>query len=199
MSCPVPTEPETGKAYPTFLVSLALTYSHHHQSSSSHTHCYNYSLKEVEANIAALTEVQGQSIDTFMKQMDEYRKLQTKIQESLQAKIIQNLIEVVFISDNDKDFVIGKSEVDGLLHRLKSIEGVNFSEANFKRAIEKAGFDFDTVMKEQGGFDLTAVIHVVENLLDDNVPEKDNIFQIDTQQLLPTPIRTNLRNKSKRK
>ena len=148
------------------------------------------SLQQVEANLAELSKVQGQSIDTFMAQMEQYRKLQSRIQESLQAKVIQNLIEVVIISDNDKDFIMDKNEVDGLLHRLKSIEGVDFSERNFKRAIEKAGYSFDTVMQEKGGFDLTAVICVVKNLLDDKVPEQDNIFQIDTQKLLPRDIRT---------
>lgn len=145
-----------------------------------------------------LSKLQGQSVDTLLKQIDEYRIIQAKVQQSLESQIIQNLIDVVIRSDNDQDFIIDKNEVDGLLSRLKSIEGVNFSEANFAKAIAKAGFDVQAVMEKRGGFDLTAVIAVVKNLLDDRVPAKENIFQIDVQRLLPRGLRLQAEQRRKK-
>ena len=56
-------------------------------------------------------------------------------QESLEAKIMQNLISVIMTSDNDKDFLIDPEEVDALMLRLKKIDGVDFSEENFVKAV----------------------------------------------------------------
>lgn len=163
--------------------SLTL-YTHH-----NHYYCCIIldSLQQVEANLKEISKVQGQSVDTLMKQMEEYRKIQQKVQESLEAKIIQNLIDVVIRSDNDQDCIIGADEIDGLFRRLEAIQGVDFSPQNFQRAIERAGYRYQDI--QQGGINLSAVIAVVKNLLDDTVPQNENIFTIDPQRLLPRELR----------
>ena len=106
------------------------------------------------------------------------------VKENLEAKVIQNLISVVMRSDNDKDFVIDPEEVDALILRLKNIDGVDFSEENFQKALEKAGYDPTKVDVKKGGYSIQAVIEVIKNLMDDEVPAEDNIFTIQPEKLL---------------
>ena len=147
-------------------------------------------LKELEKDLNTLTSVQGQNLNVMLKQIEEYKIIQDQIQESLQAKVIQNLITVVIRSDDDQDFVIDKNEVDGLLTKLKTIDGVNFSESNFKKAIAHAGYNVNDVLEQRGGFRLEAVLDVVKNLLDDKVPKEQNIFTLEPEQLLPPKLRS---------
>ena len=91
---------------------------------------------------------------------------------------MQNLISVVLTSDKDSDFVIDPEEIDHLKLRLKAIDGVDFSEENFKKALKMSGYDPDSVDVQKGGYNIKAVLDVMKNLLDDDVPEEDNIFTI---------------------
>jgi hypothetical protein len=139
-------------------------------------------LKEVEHDLRQLAQWEGKNVQTLMEQVEEYRRIQQNVAISLKAKVIQNLMEVVIRSDDDDDFIIDKNEVDGLLTRLKHMDGVDFSEANFHKAISKAGYNVEEVLSEQGGFDLKAVMNVVRNLLDDKA--EDKVFVVHTNELL---------------
>lgn len=141
-------------------------------------------LEKVEGTLEELSKVQGQNVDILIKQVEEYKKVQAQMKKNLEAEVIQNLISVIIRSDDDEDFILDPEEVDGLIMRLKSIDGVDFSEANFKRAVEKAGIKYEEDIHKRGGFNLKVVMEVVKNLLDDKVPEKDNIFTIKTEKAL---------------
>lgn len=147
-------------------------------------------LNEVEQDLRHVAQLEGKNIQTLMEQVEEYRHIQKEIETSLQAKIIQNLMEVVIRSDDDDDFIIDKNEVDGLMTRLKSINGVNFSEDNFKQAIVNAGFNAKDVLEEQGGFDLKVVMKIIQNLLDDRQDQK--VFVLTTSVLLPKELRVQM-------
>ena len=147
-------------------------------------------LKEVEQDLRQLAQLEGRNVQTLMEQVEEYRRIQQEVSTSLKAQVIQNLIEVVIRSDDDDDFIIDKNEVDGLLTRLKCIDGVDFSEENFRKAISKAGYNVEEVLGEQGGFDLKAVMNIVQNLLDDK--EEDKVFVLNTKELLPPGLQVKM-------
>ena len=149
-------------------------------------------LNEVEEDLRQVAQLEGKNIQTLMEQVEEYRQIQSEIETSLQAKIIQNLMEVVIRSDDDDDFIIDKNEVDGLMTRLKSISGVDFSEDNFKQAIANAGFNTNTVLEEQGGFDLKVVMKIIQNLLDDRQDQK--VFTLTTSALLPKDLQVQMQH-----
>lgn len=88
---------------------------------------------------------------------------------------MQNIISVVFSADSDGDFKINPHEVDTLKLRLKTIDGVDFSEENFEKAMKKASSD---------GHDIQALLEVMKNLYDDEVPAEDNIFTIKTEEVM---------------
>ena len=135
-------------------------------------------LQVVEKQLEELAILQGKSVDELSLQVREYREIQEKVEENVKAQIIQNLISVIFTADNDRDFIIDAEEVDGLKYRLTTIEGVDFSEENFNKALTKAGYDPSKIDVKKGGFSIQAVIEVLRNLQDNDVPEDENIFTI---------------------
>lgn len=141
-------------------------------------------LREVENELEELSILQGQSVDVLLKQVREFKEIQENVKEHLEAKVIQNLISVVMHSDDDKDFVIDPEEIDGLILRLKAIDGVDFSEENFAKALRRSGYDPGSVNVKEGGYNIKVVLEVMKNLVDDDVPEKDCIFSIKTDRVL---------------
>ena len=146
------------------------------------THDNAYRLKETEAKLEEISILQGVSVDTLVAQVKEFKEVQADMKESLQTKVLQNLIGVVITADKDKDFVIDPEEVDGLVVRLKSMDGVDFSEENFNKAVTKSGYDPSDATK--GGYSINVVIEVMRNLLDDDVPDEDNIFTLKTDTII---------------
>ena len=98
-------------------------------------------------------------------------------QKNLEASIIQNLLSVIVHSDKDNDFQIDPNEVPTLVLKLQNLNGVTFNEANFRKAMKSSGYS------------LRAVLEITKNLLDDKIPEKDNIFVVKTERLLPKSLK----------
>jgi uncharacterized membrane protein required for colicin V production len=82
---------------------------------------------------------------------------------------------VVVQADADRDFCIGKSEMEVLILRLKMIQGIEFDEANFRKAVS---------MDAEGIIHLSEIMKVLRNLMDDSVAEEDNIFHLKPETLL---------------
>mmetsp|Transcript_20921 Transcript_20921/g.27503 ORF Transcript_20921/g.27503 Transcript_20921/m.27503 type:complete len:184 (-) Transcript_20921:132-683(-) len=132
-------------------------------------------LKEVEGKLEEISILQGQNVDVLVEQVREFKSIQERVKENLEAKVMQNLISVVFSADSDGDFKIDPEEVEGLKLRLKTIEGVDFSEDNFEKALKSASKD---------GYDIQALLDVMKNLFDEEVADEDNIFTIKTETIL---------------
>ena len=128
-------------------------------------------LQVVEKQLEELAILQGKSVDELSLQVREYREIQEKVEENVKAQIIQNLISVIFTADNDRDFLIDDTEIDGLKYRLGAIEGADFSEENFSKALIKADCD-------KGTCSIQVVIEVLRNLNDQDCPEEESIFMI---------------------
>jgi hypothetical protein len=135
-------------------------------------------LQEVENKLSDLSVLQGQSVDELVEQVREYKEISEKVEENVKSQIVQNLISVIFTADRDRDFIIDPEEVDGLKQRLTLIDGVDFSEENFNKALVTAGHDPTQIDVKKGGYSIQAVIKVLRNLMDNDVPEEDNIFTI---------------------
>lgn len=141
-------------------------------------------LEATEAQLRELSVLQDQSVDEMAAQVREFREIQQQMDDHLRAKVMQNLISVVLTADFDNDFVIDPEEIDHLELRLKTMDGVDFSPANFRKALVQSGYDPDQIDVRRGGFGVQAVLAVIRNLMDDSVPEQDNIFTIHAENLL---------------
>ena len=121
-------------------------------------------LKDVESALQVLSGQQGQSIDAFEKQVEENRKLLQNMQKSTKGRVIQNLIDIVYRGDQDMDNVISPEETDRVIAGLKRLGDVVVKEDKLRAAIQ--------------GKSVEAVIDVTQNLMDDNIPQEERIFDI---------------------
>ena len=122
-------------------------------------------LEDVQEALNSITNTQGQSVEEFSKQVDENRRLLKQMKSNLKASILQNLLSVILRSDADSDFIISESETDDLVRRLNNLSGLKLRETKFRAAVL--------------GKSIQSVMDVVKNLLRDDVPEDQIIFELE--------------------
>lgn len=81
-------------------------------------------LEACEDALNELTQTQGQSVEAYEQQVMDMREILAQMQRDLRANIMQNLLAVVIRSDGDGSMSIEEDEVDDLIYRIKSINGV---------------------------------------------------------------------------
>lgn len=122
-------------------------------------------LEDVEQALDAITEVQGQSIETFTRQVEENKQILEKLEENHKCIVLQNIIDVIYRNDVDGDGDIQDHEIDSLISHIKGVNGVQVEEGKFRSAIKGSG----------GG--MSAVLDIVKNLLNEEQGD-DSIFTI---------------------
>mmetsp|Transcript_25688 Transcript_25688/g.37875 ORF Transcript_25688/g.37875 Transcript_25688/m.37875 type:complete len:267 (+) Transcript_25688:110-910(+) len=131
-----------------------------------------HKLEQCQFALNELTKNQITSVDMLVKQVNELKSIQSKMKRNVQAEIIQNVLTIVLSSDIDSDNIIDPEEVNGLIVRIKFMEGFELNEVNFRKKLDK-----------KGGCSLTAVFNIIKNLMDDKVPNEDNIFVIKPEEI----------------
>lgn len=106
---------------------------------------------------------------------NEYKELNAKIKKNLERAVVQQVVTVVVQSDTNRDFTLTPQELEMLVMRLKMIKGIDFDETNFRNAVSQ---------DEDGIIHLAEIMKVLRNLMDDSVPEEDNIFHLKPETLL---------------
>mmetsp|Transcript_15251 Transcript_15251/g.22484 ORF Transcript_15251/g.22484 Transcript_15251/m.22484 type:complete len:253 (+) Transcript_15251:208-966(+) len=119
-------------------------------------------LKEAEASLAKISIAQGMNLETLIKQVEDYKKIQENVKESVKDQILQTLVSAVMNSDMDHDYVIGPNEMGLLCARLKGIPMVKFNEEKFTAAMNEVDGSIlqfskhhltdDVALKEEGIF-----------------------------------------------
>merc|ERR1711915_134748 len=123
-------------------------------------------LEHVEQCLDVITQTQGQSVDAFAEQVAENREILARMQKNLKANILQNLLSVVIRSDGDGSMTIEEDEIDGLIKRIRDINGVLIDDNLFRKAV-----------LENGG-SLQAVMDVVKDLIAGNNDSESEIIKI---------------------
>jgi len=121
-------------------------------------------LEDVQQALSAITSTQDHSIDTFKKQVEDNKTILKQMQSNLKASVLQNLLSVILRSDTDGDLVIDEAEIASLVRRIQNISGVNVNEDRFRQAIS--------------GKSVQAVMEIVKNLLNDDTPPDQRIFEL---------------------
>jgi cell division protein FtsB len=123
-------------------------------------------LQDVEESLAYITKGQTQSVAALEKQVEQDKKILSKMHRSTKGAVLQNLISVIQRADVDGDMMIGEEEVDHVIKGLDS--NIVVSRVHEDRLREKI-----TVKSTE------AVIAVVKNLMSDHVPPEERIFEIE--------------------
>lgn len=136
---------------------------------------YLFRLEGVEEELVGIAEAAQTNVNRLVEINQEWRDLNAKIKKNLERSVVQQVVTVVVQSDANRDFTIGTKELEMLVMRLNMIKGIVFDEANFRNMISR---DADGIVH------LSEIMKVLRNLMDDSVPEGDNIFHLKPETLL---------------
>jgi hypothetical protein len=129
-------------------------------------------LEHVEEELGEIAKSAQTNVNRLVQIVSENAILQAKIKLHLEQQVIQNVMTIVVTADSNRDWTLCKAEMEMLVMRLKAMPGIEFDEANFRKVCRK---DSLTVAE---------IMNVLRNLLDDDVPEEDNIFHLKPRELL---------------
>lgn len=121
-------------------------------------------LKDVEAALDVISNTQGQSVTVLEQQVQENKDILNKMKKSTKGRVIQNLISIIYRGDENLDDVISDAEATNVINNLKKIAGLTVHEERLRGAVT--------------GKSVEAVIEVVKNLLRDDVPDDQKIFEV---------------------
>mmetsp|Transcript_50656 Transcript_50656/g.146062 ORF Transcript_50656/g.146062 Transcript_50656/m.146062 type:complete len:259 (-) Transcript_50656:12-788(-) len=121
-------------------------------------------LKDVEEALEVITNTQGQSVSTLQKQVEENKEILQKMKKSTKGRVIQNLISIIYRGDANFDDHISEEEATKVISNLSKIGGLTIYEDRLREAIT--------------GKSVEAVIDVVKNLLSENTPDDEKIFEV---------------------
>jgi hypothetical protein len=122
-------------------------------------------LQDVEEALDYITKASTQSVSALEQQVEENKQILSRMKKSTKGRVIQNLISIIYRGDVNEDDIIGAEEVDEVIKGLHKIGGLTVHEEKLKIAIT--------------GRKTEAVIDVVKNLLSDDVPPEERIFEIE--------------------
>lgn len=132
-------------------------------------------LEAVEDQLLCIAEAAQTNVKRLVEIVQENAALQAKIKQNLEQAVIQSVVSVLIQSDANHDFTLGPAEIEMLVLRLNQIKGIQFDQANFRAVISQ---DVDGVIH------VSEIMKILRNLLDDSVPEEDNIFHLQPDALL---------------
>mmetsp|Transcript_14846 Transcript_14846/g.21789 ORF Transcript_14846/g.21789 Transcript_14846/m.21789 type:complete len:255 (+) Transcript_14846:117-881(+) len=122
-------------------------------------------LEDVENALDEITKTQGQSVESLIETVDENKRILARMERNVRAAVLQNMVSVLIASDSDGDFMIGEDEMEGLLRRLRRVNGCRVNEIKFK----------EIVAEKDGSLD--AILDIVRDVLNgDNTEVSEPIF-----------------------
>jgi hypothetical protein len=87
------------------------------------------------------------------------------MKKSTKGRVIQNLISIIYRGDENCDDMISDEEATSVIIGLSKIGGLTIHEKRLREAIT--------------GKSIESVIDVVKNLLSEDVPEDQRIFEVE--------------------
>jgi hypothetical protein len=129
-----------------------------------HIYIYIYSLEEMQKTLETVKAVEGQSLEVLEQQLETSKEILNRMQDNLMADILQSLITVVLGCDKDGDLQLSDDEINSLIVKMEGIHGIHLKQDLLR-----------TKLVEQGR-SLNAILNVCKNVLDNDVPADQNIF-----------------------
>jgi hypothetical protein len=122
-------------------------------------------LQDVEEALEVISKTQGQSVSALEKQVQDNKEILGKMKKSTKGRVIQNLISIIYRGDENCDDMISEEEATSVITGLSKIGGLTIHEKKLREAIT--------------GKSIESVIDVVKNLLSEDVPEDQRIFEVE--------------------
>jgi len=133
----------------------------------------------VEQELSALAAEQGQSVEEFCGLLQEHEQINKEIRRHIQIQVLQQLMDEVMKADRDGDDSLSDKEIQKLKWYMKSMKSVIFHEDRF-----------DAIIMQNRS--MKSLMQVVRNLLDDDVPEHERVFELNIDDVASGKIEVNL-------
>lgn len=127
-------------------------------------------IEEVEKDLAKLADTSN--VNRLVKLVKEQGEVTRQMKENLKARVVHDVMDVIIRCDHDRDFMIGPREMKMLILRLNHVGGVDFKEDKFRALLGK-----------KKKYTLANIMELMRNLLDDDVPDAENVFELNTEDL----------------
>lgn len=131
-------------------------------------------LSEVEEGLSKIADKSNTQVNRLVEIVKEMGELQLRVKTVLERQVMQQIVDAVVTSDKDGNFTLTPQETEMLKLRLKNIGGVVLNQENFDNMIAS----------DENELTVSDVMHMVRNLLDDNVPQEKNVFVLDPESLV---------------
>jgi hypothetical protein len=132
------------------------------------------SLNQVEKKLSALAAKRGTQVDKLVETVHANGQLLEKIQQTLEASVMNQLISSIVMSDHDRDFCLSVNEVQELTVTLSCLPGVNFDQVAFNAFVNA----------DDGKLTLDEVLKIIHQLKDDTVQGTDKVFTFHPKDVL---------------
>lgn len=103
-------------------------------------------MKDVEMALRELSETQGSQLDELMDLINENKKINEGLRDTLKSKALEEVIGLVLDIDNDGSFTIQDREIDRLIIGMKLIEGIAFEDNMFRQEVMACDGNVDEVI-----------------------------------------------------
>ena len=161
-----------------------------------------YSLKVMEKTLSTVQNMQGDCLKQLEEQLEMQRKIAAMTHDTVENQIISNLFEIALNCDIDGDMKLSQEEVDKLIHKIETINGVDIKEEKIRNLITTHGSDIMgkkmttthffflfvyvfcivtssyLILSLFDNFLLKALMEVTKNLLKHDIPDDDKLFVI---------------------
>lgn len=131
-------------------------------------------LEDIDTTLSALTLREGESVATFQEQVEDKKRILNTMKNNVKASLIQNVLSIMLHNDIDKDNIVdnNKNEIDALVVTIQKIvpPNVTLYEDRFRSIIS--------------GKSINSVMEIIKNLLRDDIPDDQRIFDFQEEQKL---------------
>mmetsp|Transcript_24347 Transcript_24347/g.37032 ORF Transcript_24347/g.37032 Transcript_24347/m.37032 type:complete len:263 (+) Transcript_24347:53-841(+) len=125
--------------------------------------------KRAEANLHEIATSQGSNVKALISLVKENGELQTEMKKVLQQQVVEKVMEIIVQSDMNQDFHLEDREIDMVLLRIRSVQGIeNLDEDKMKN-----------LLKENRG--LEGLMNIIRELSSDQ--EKMKMIRMSTKDL----------------
>jgi len=132
-------------------------------------------LEHVEEKLEKVAKEGKSTVEHLMKVQEKLTEYNVKMKDIMATKMLSVLFGIILESDRDRNFALNPQEIMMMILRLKSVQGVNFNEENFRKILPD---------DPREPVELPDIMKVVWNLEDQSIPVEDRVFSIHPEQLL---------------
>lgn len=134
----------------------------------------DYSVKDIEENVSKMEQLEEAlrivketkvlGLEMLEEEVERSREVLEEMEENVESKTMQNIIEMIFAVDKNNDMKLDYDEITTLIENLSSLQNVTVNEVLFRKKIQSTDRSVD------------AVTDIVRSILQENNDSDEKIL-----------------------